>query len=104
MTTSELCVSRHSQTRSVPGAGKAEEGWELSIKVMIGTATVDLHVTLTTGYEERHQWGGREDASAAVFIQWLNACESSPKIPNKSRLGSLGSPQSLSLHLVHMGF
>ena len=47
-------------------------------KVMVGPAgTVDLHVTSTTGYEERQQWGGREGASIALFDQWLNACESS---------------------------
>ena len=62
-------------------------------KVMIGTAgTVDLHVTSTTGYEDRQQWGGREDSSAAVFDQWLNACESSLKILEESRLGNLGLP------------
>ena len=68
---------------------------------MIGPAdTVDLQVTLTTGYEERQQWGGREGASTEQFDQWLNACESSPRIPEESRLGSLGPPPSL--HLVDM--
>ena len=50
----------------------------------IGTAgTVDLHVTSTTGYEKRQQWEG---AIAAVFDQWLNACESSRRIPELPRL------------------
>ena len=64
--------------------------------MMIGTAgTVDLHVTSTTGYEERQQCGGREGASAAVFDQWLIACESSPRITEESRLDSLSSTPSL---------
>ena len=44
-------------------------------KVMIGPAgTVDLHVTSTTGYEERQQWGGKVQAQQipAMFDQWLN--------------------------------
>ena len=37
-------------------------------KVMIGPSdTVDLHVTSTTGYEERQQWGGRVGESTALF-------------------------------------
>ena len=51
-------------------------------RAMIGPAgTVDLHVTSTTGYEERQQWGGGEDAITVLFYQWLNACESSPRLP-----------------------
>ena len=44
-------------------------------RVMIGVAGTDhLHVTSTTGYEERQQWGGREGVSTLVFDQWLKAC------------------------------
>ena len=40
------------------------------IRVMIGPAgTVELHVTSTTGYGERQQWGGMEEASTALFDQ-----------------------------------
>ena len=41
---------------------------------MIGPAgAVELPVTSTSGYRERQQWGGREDASTSLFGQWLNA-------------------------------
>ena len=51
--------------------------------VMIGPdGTADLHVTSTTGYEERQQWGGREGASTVLFDQWLNACVSSLSCPH----------------------
>ena len=44
------------------------------IRVMIDPAgTVDLHVTSTTGYEERQQWGGREGARTVLFDQRLKA-------------------------------
>ena len=65
-------------------------------RMMIGPAsTVDLHVTSTTGYEERQQWGGRKGARTALFDQWLNASESSPTIPEESRLSNLDPPPSL---------
>ena len=59
-------------------------------KVMISRAsTVDLHVTSTMG------GGGGGGASTTLFDQWLNVCESSLRIPEESRLGSLGPPPSL---------
>ena len=79
MWSSKLRVTPHRQTRSLPGAGKAEgrDGSRQYGDDMIGLAgTVDLPVvTSTSGYRERHQWGGREGASIALFDQWLNACE-----------------------------
>ena len=61
-----------------PARRRGESRGKLSMR--IGTAgTVDLHVTSTTGYEKRQQWEG---AIAAVFDQWLNACESSRRIPD----------------------
>ena len=63
-------------------------------RVMIGPAgIVDLHVTTTTGYEEMQQWGGREDASTALFDQWLNGSVLR-RIPEESRLGILSPPPS----------
>ena len=67
-------------------------------RVMIGPAgIVDLHITPTTGYGERQQWGGREGASIALFVPWLIAChsESYPRIPEVSRLDGFCPPPSL---------
>ena len=64
-----VCVTRHSQTRSMPGAGKSEgTGGRMGAvnRVMIGPAgTVDLHVVITAS----KQWGGWEGASTALFDQ-----------------------------------
>ena len=62
----------------MPSASKAEgrDGSRQWGDDMIGPAiTVDLHVTSTSGYRERQQWGGRGGASIALFDQWLDACE-----------------------------
>ena len=44
--------------------------------------------------------GSKVEGRKVQAQQWLNACESSPRIPEKSRLGGLGPPPIPSLHLV----